>query len=255
MKAAFVGVLVGCVVAALPADGASQPTLRRGDAKSYKLLGETKHLPRLDAGDADRVLGYPRPVHARQPHDSALDVSEVRRPIVDATCDADLVVIAQVASATPFQHPNGRWILTAHDLDVSHVARAKDGTLRDVTRVRYVHPSGRDTIAGRRVTTTVERYPTLVVGDELLFFLVRIGPKTAAYRASLESPPLAVRGGLLYDIAPHAADSGPSIDGTSAREALRVVNAAICRPARGRSSTPGIHTTPFPPPGSATGPP
>jgi hypothetical protein len=161
----------------------------------------------------------------------------VRRPIVDATCDADLVVVAQVATATAFPHPNGRWILTSHDLDVSLVARAKDPTRRDVAHVRYVHPSGQDTIAGRQVTTTLERYPALAVGDELLFFLVRTGKKDPAYRASLEAPPLIVRGGLLYEPTTRSASEGPSLDGTSAREALRIVRRAICRPAPTRHET------------------
>ena len=243
-------ILVGGLVAACPAMARGEPTpVGPKDAKAYKILDATKHLPRLDAGEATRLLGYPRPVHVRQPHDSALDEPEVRRPIVDATCDADLVVLAQVASATAFPHPNGRWILTAHELDVSHVARARVPTLRDVTRVRYVHPSGQDRIAGRQVTTTLERYPALVVGDELLFFLVRIGEKEPIYRASLEAPPLIVRGGLLYEPATRAASEGQSIDGTSARAALRIVRDAICRPAPRRyESSPPIHTTPFGPP-------
>jgi len=225
-------VLTAGVIVALPTAARGEvAAIRVKDAKTYKILDETKHLPRLDAGEATRLLGYPRPVHTRQPHDSAMDEPEARRPIVDATCDADLVVIAQVASATAFPHPNGRWFLTALDLDVSHVARTKDKALREVTRVRYVYPSGQDTIAGRQVTTTLERYPGLVVGDELLFFLVRIGTKDPAYRASLESPPLIVRGGLLYEPATRPASEGPSIDGTSAREALRIVRNAVCRPA------------------------
>lgn len=231
------------VVLPLPAHG-EDAAVRPKDAKAYKLLDATKRLPRLDRGDADRVLGFPRPVHARRLDDPVLEEPEVRRPIVDATCDADLVLVARVASATAFQHPNGRWILTSHDLDVTHVARAKDRRLRDVSRVHYVHPSGRDTIAGRTVTATVERYPALVEGDDLLFFLVRID-KGPTYRASLESPPLAVRGGLLYELAPRP-PGGPSIDGTSAREALRIVNNAVCRPAPDqRAPEPFIHTTPF----------
>jgi hypothetical protein len=249
MRARAELLLIAGLTAALPiAARGEAPAIRRSDAKAYKLLGETRHLPRLDTGEADRLLGNPRPLHARQPDDPALAEPEVRRPIADATCDADVVVIARVESATAFQHPNGRWILTEHDLGVTHVARARDRRLRDLTRVRYVHPSGRDKIAGRLVTTTVERYPALVAGDELLFFLVRIG-KSPTYRASLESPPLVMRGGLLYELAPRAPGEGPSLDGTTARETLRIVGGAVCRPAPNRSApAPPIHTTPFGPP-------
>jgi len=244
--------LVAGAIVALPLPArAEAPAIGRNDAKAYGLLGETKRLPRLEQGDADRLLGNPRPLHERRPDDPVLAEPEVRRPIVDATCDADLVVVAQVTSATPFRHPNGRWLLTTHDLAVTHVARAKDRRMRDVAAVRYVHPSGQDTIAGRPVTTTVERYPALVVGDELLFFLVSIG-RDRPYRQSLEAPPLIMRGGLLYELAPRTPREGPSVDGLSAREALRTIGNAVCRPAPvRRKAEPPPHTTPFGPAGGA----
>jgi hypothetical protein len=243
------GVVAGLVLALPLLARGENAAVRRGDAKAYGPLGETKRLPRLDRGPADRLLGFPRPVHDRRPDDPVPAEPAVRRPIADATCDADLVLIGLVESAATFMHPNGRWLLTAHDLTVTHLARAKDRRLRDLARVRYVHPSGQDTIAGRPVTTTLERYPALTVGDELLFFLVAID-KSPAYRASLEWPPLAVRGGLLYELAPRPAAEGPSIDGTSAREALRIVRDVVCRPAAPRRApAPLQHTTPFGPAG------
>jgi len=224
-------ILAASVVAACPMLLRGEASgVRRQDAKAYDILDKTGRLPRLDRGDAARVVAYPSREGPHVSADPAPAGGEARRPIVDATCDADLVVIARVESAVAFAHPNGRWILTTHDLVVTHVARVKDMRLRDVTRVRYVHPSGRDTIAGRAITTTVERFPPLVVDDELLFFLVRID-KSPSYRASLETPPLAIRGGLLYELTPRATDAGPSIDGTSARAALRTIGAAVCRPA------------------------
>jgi hypothetical protein len=61
-----------------------------------------------------------------------------------------------------------------------------------------------------------------------------------------------MRGGLLYELAPRPPREGPSLDGLSAREALRIVGNAICRPAPARrAAEPPTHTTPFGPSGGA----
>lgn len=79
--------------------------------------------------------------------------------------------------------------------------------------------------------------------------LLRIG-EGGTYRQSLESPPLVVRGGLVYELAPRPTGEGPSIDGTSALQALRVVGNAVCRPPQNRRAPPpAVHTPPFGPPG------
>ena len=64
-----------------------------------------------------------------------------------------------------------------------------------IGRVRYVHPSGELTVAGRTVRTTLNRFPTIATDEEALFFLVRIGG--GGYRTSLLLPPMALRSGIL----------------------------------------------------------
>jgi hypothetical protein len=153
-----------------------------------------------------------------------------RRQVVDATCDADLVVIGRLESATPFLHPNGRWILTAHDVIVSQVVRARDPALRAIARLRYVHPSGTIVAAGRTDSAVVDRYSLLAIDEDYLFFLLRI-PKSANWRASLDVPVLALRGGSLYaQVADVAAQERQALDSLGARDTLRAINAAVCRP-------------------------
>ena len=225
-------IVVACALGALTATAhgdASAP--RRADAKAYRFLGDTKRQPRLDAGDAERTF---RLVHwqplPRPADDPALGEPKPRLQILDATCDADLVVIARIETAVPFQHPNGRWVLTAHDLAVSRVVRAKTPKTPSTERLRYVHPSGELSVGGRTVRTTVDRFPPLASDEEALFFLIPIGG--GAYRTSLLLPPMALRGGILDPLGtgPLATAREPAA-GLAAREAARAAAGAVCRPA------------------------
>ena len=225
-------VVVACLIGALAATvhgDTSAP--RRGDAKVYRFLGDTKRLPKLDAGDAERTF---RLVHwqplPRRADDPALGESKPRLQILDATCDADLVVFARIETAVPFQHPNGRWVVTAHDLAVSRVVRAKAPKTPSTERLRYVHPSGELPVGGRTVRTTVDRFPPLASDEEALFFLIRI--EGGAYRTSLLLPPMALRGGILDPLGtgPPATAREPAA-GLAAREAARAAAGAVCRPA------------------------
>ena len=205
--------------------------IRRGDARAYRILGDTNHLPKLDRGEAERTLAIvgwqplPRPAD-----DPALAEPASRLQILDATCDADLVVIARVESSAPFQHPNGRWVLTTHDLAVSRVVRTHTPTVTRIERVRYVHPSGELTVAGRTVRTTLARFPTIATDEEALFFLVRIGG--GGFRTSLLLPPMALRGGILdpFGTVPPHTPREPAA-GLGAQDAVRAAADAVCRPA------------------------
>ena len=224
-------VVVACLLGALTGTVHGETSApRRGDAKAYRFLNDTKRLPKLDGGDADRTLAFihwqPLP---RRVDDPALSEPVQRLQVLDATCDADLVVIARVDSSVPFQHPNGRWALTAHDLAVSRVVRTKAVTVQAIEPIRYVHPSGQLTIAGRAVRTTVYRFPMIESDEEALFFLVRIGGGT--YRTSLVLPPMALRGGILDAFGIVSADAArEQAAGLSTREALRLAAGAVCRP-------------------------
>ena len=224
---------VWTLLAALPAVVVAEgPSVHRGDAKVYRILGESRHLPKLDAGDAERTLtivGWqPLP---RRADDPAAFEPHPRLQILDATCNADLVVIARVASSVPFQHPNGRWVVTAHDLEVSRVVRAQTTKApQEIERVRYVHPSGQLTIAGRAVRTTLNRFPAIASDEEALFFLVRIGG--GRYRTSLLLPPMALRGGILDPFGSVPADTRKEpAAGLGVRDAIRLASDAVCRPA------------------------
>jgi len=236
--------LAGCSLAALSAVvlGEGQ-AVRRGDAKAYRILGDTNHLPKLDRGEADRTLAIvgwqpvPRPAD-----DPAVAEPASRRQILDATCDADLVVIARVESSVPFQHPNGRWVLTTHDLAVGRVVRTHTPEVTRIGRVRYVHPSGELTVAGRIVRTTLSRFPTITTDEEALFFLVRIGG--GGFRTSLLLPPMALRSGILDPFGTVPPDSAREpAAGLGARDAVRAAADAVCRPAPvDRSWRPGTGT-------------
>jgi hypothetical protein len=223
---------LACLLALLPAvTGGEGPAVRRGDAKAYRFLDDSRRFLKLAAGGGDRTMAVgPWRALPRQADDPALAEPEPRRQVLDATCDADLVLIGRVESSVPFQHPNGRWVLTAHDLVVSRVLRTLVPKVGRLERVRYVHPSGRMTIAGRVIGTTVDRFPPIASDEDGLFFLVRIGPDT--YRTSLLLPPMALRGGVLdaFGIVPPEAAREPAA-GFSAREAARAAWDAVCRPA------------------------
>ena len=219
------------LLAVLPAAAAGEgPEIRRGDAKAYRLVNDTKHLPRLDRGDAERTIVAP-PWRAlpRPADDPLLDEPERRRQIIDATCDAELVVIARIESAMPFQHPNSRWVVTAYDLAVSRVVRSRSPKTKPPERLRYVHPSGELTVAGRAVRTTIDRFPLLAGDEEGLFFLVPIG--RGAYRTSLLLPPMALRSGVLdpFGSVPPNTEREPAA-GFGVRDATRAAWDAVCRP-------------------------
>jgi hypothetical protein len=222
----------GVLLAVLPTAAAGEgPAINRSEAKVYRILGDTRRLPKLDAGDAERtlsIIGW-RPL-PRPADDPAATEPLPRRQILDATCDADLTVVARVESSVPFQHPNSRWVLTAHELVVSRVVRARTPRMRPPERIRYVHPSGELTLAGRAVRTTLTRFPVIASDEEGLFFLVRIGRD--AYRTSLLVPPMAIRGGILDAFG--AVPSGTAREaaaGLGAREAMHAADGAVCRPA------------------------
>ncbi len=236
--------LAGCSLAALSAVvlGEGQ-AVRRGDAKAYRILGDTNHLPKLERGEAERTLtivGW-QPV-PRPADDPAVAEPASRRQILDATCDADLVVIARIETAVPFQHPNGRWVLTTHDLAVGRVVRTHTPEVTRIGRVRYVHPSGELTVAGRIVRTTLSRFPTITTDEEALFFLVRIGG--GGFRTSLLLPPMALRSGILDPFGTVPPDSAREpAAGLGARDAVRAAADAVCRPAPvDRSWRPGTGT-------------
>lgn len=223
--------LAGVLLAVAPAGvaGEGRP-VHRGDAKAYRILGDAKRLPKLDAGDAERTLAIAswRPL-PRPADDPALAEPPSRLQILDATCDAELVVIARVESSAPFMHPNGRWVVTAHELAVSRIVRTRTPMGRPLGRVRYVHPSGALTVSGRTVRTTLQRFPAIGSDEEALFFLVRIGRD--AYRTSLLLPPMALRGGILdpFGPVPPGVAREPAA-GLGARDAVRAAAGAVCRP-------------------------
>jgi hypothetical protein len=242
-----VGALAGCLLALLPAvAGTEGPAVRRRDAKAYRFLDAAKHAPKLDAGDRDRTMAVgPWQPLPRQADDPALAEPERRRQVLDATCDADLILIGRVESSVPFTHPNDRWVLTAHDLAVSRVVRTRVPKVGRLERVRYVHPSGQMTIAGRLISTTVDRFPPIASDEDGLFFLVRIGRDT--YRTSLVLPPMALRSGTLDafgTVSPPTARE-PAV-GFSAPAAARAAADAVCRPVE-RSWRPGTSDGRLPP--------
>ena len=224
------GVITAGLVVLLSSAPTSSPPPSRAEGRAYKILDTTRRLPTLDRGDADRVIESPWPPPRRRPPDPALAAREARRQLAEATCEADLVVVGRFEATSPFPHPNGRWILTAHDVAVTRTVRARDVGAPAAARLRYIHPSGQLTVGGRAVRTAVDWFPPLDTDEELLIFLVRIG-KGASYRTSLRVPPLALRGGALRDPGASADGRAAALDGTSALAALRAVGATVCRPA------------------------
>lgn len=206
---------------------AERPAIRRNDAKAYRVLDGSTRLPKLDAGDAERLLASPWPPPRHRPPDRARADREARRQALEATCDADLVVVGLIEHAAPFADPNGRWILTAHDVLVTPAVRARDVTAPAPSRLRYVHPSGRLTVAGRVVTTALDWFPPLGTDDALLLFLVRVG-KGPSYRTSMRVPPLAVRGEALGDPGARADGRRAALDGAPALTVIRAIGAAVC---------------------------
>jgi hypothetical protein len=207
---------------------AEEPTIRRRDAKAYRVLDASKRLPRLDAGDAERLLPSPWPPPRDRPPDRAQAEREARRQALEATCDADLVVLGRIEQTTPFLHLNGRWILTAHDVAFTQVVRNTDATATPPTRLRYIHPSGRQTVGGRVVTTVLDWFPPLVTDETLLLFLVRVG-KGPNYRTSMRVPPLAVRGDALRDPGARTDGRRAALDGAPVSSVMRAVGAVVCR--------------------------
>jgi hypothetical protein len=225
-------VIAACLIGALGATarGDARP-VDRGDAKAYDLLKATKRLPALEQGSSERTLT----TFAWQPSiDRAEDPEytgrSAKRQLLEASCGADLVVIARVDASVPFRHPNGRWVLTAHDLVVSRVLRRRTLQVARPERLRYVHPSGELSVAGRTVRTIVDRFPPIVSDEDAIFFLIAIDATT--YRSSLVVPPMAMRGGVLDGLGEARPDAAREpAAGFAAREAARLAGDAICRPA------------------------
>jgi hypothetical protein len=222
----------GGMAITLSAVSAQTPAFSRAERNAYKLEA-TRGLPTLDRGDALRILASPWPPPRRRPQDARSAEREADRQLVEATCAAQLVIIGRVESAASFEHANRRWILTAHDVAVTRVVRARDAKAASPARLRYIHPGGQLTIAGRLVTATVDRFPALVRDEDLLFFLVRIA--NGVYGTTLRLPPLALRAGVLRDPAPSSAAGGRlALDGSSAANVLRAIAGITCprRPPR-----------------------
>lgn len=213
------------------------PVPRRADAKAYAWLDATRRFPKIGQGASEQVLALDWRPAPHRPDNAGVE-GPGRRRLIAATCDADLVVIARPVAETPFRHPNGRWILTAHDLDVTSVVRSARPDVATAGGVRYVHPSGTLVQAGKAYRTVVDRFPPLVSDEERLFFLVRIGQGNS-YRASGHVPVAALRGGLLFlEVLETAAGERQGLDGLSARDALRTINGAVCRPTPPRTRAP-----------------
>jgi hypothetical protein len=237
-------VVVGALAVTLSTARAQAPTFSRAERNAYT-LDATRRLPTLDRGDAERILASPWPPPRRRPQDARSAEREADRQLVEATCEADLVATGRVESATAFPHANGRWILTAHDLTLTRVVRARHPKAPSPDRVRYIHPGGRLTVAGRLVTATVDRFPALAGDEDLLFFLVRIAK--GVYRTTLRLPPLALRAGVLRDLAPPSAAGGRlALDGSSAPNVLRAIAGVTCprRPPRSFSDDDAPWPTP-----------
>jgi len=224
------GVLTAALASVLWVVAAGARESNGAEAKAYRILEVTRHLPPLDRGDAERAIAGPWPPPRRRPTDPLIVDREARRQLHEAVCDADLVVLGRVESGAPVQHPNGRWILTVHDVAVAQVVRARKAEAPAPSRLRYVHPGGQLAIAGRVVTTTVDGFPPLATDEDLLFFLVRVG-RGPLYRTSMRVPPLAIGAGALRDPAPSSPDRRRlALDGTNASAALRAIGATDCRP-------------------------
>jgi hypothetical protein len=247
----LVAVFAGAMLGAQSPPSKELLTIRRADAKAYHpALKDSRRLPRVGTGEPMQTLTMPRQV-ARGPAGGP-DTAETEgeQQIVEATCDADLVVVGRLDAATPFLHPNGRWILTAHDVEVSTLVRARDRKTALPQRLIYVHPSGALSIGGRTYATVLDGFAPLSSDEEQLLFLVRIG-RGGHYRSLLTIPVLAIRGGLLYAQVVNSTSNRSAFDGSSAREVIRLVHAAVCRPAtppRGRWAPTGGHTLPWSPP-------
>ena len=104
--------------------------------------------------------------------------------------------------------------------------RARSPGAPAAAQLHYVHPSGQLAVAGRTVTTTLDWFPPLETGEELLLFLVRVG-KGPAYRTSLrrrrwrsEVGRCAIPARPLMVAAPRWMDERPRRDPRGARHGL-----------------------------------
>ena len=152
-------------------DGAGAPTAtpapRRADARAYDglLAATTRSAARRHGELPTRTLGVDVAAASPAPGRSGARRAAGRRQVIDATCDADLVAIGRLGSATPFLHPNGRWILTAHDArscsQVVRRARSRAPRLATASlrRTRAAEQSPRP----RTDSAVVDRY--LAAGD------------------------------------------------------------------------------------------
>ena len=247
----LIGAFAGTTLGAQSAPSKELLAIRRADARAYRaVLDASRRLPRVGTGQPMELLIMPRPgPPGRGIGPDTADASGDGR-VVEATCDADLVVVGRLGAALPFLHPNARWILTAHDVEVTTLVRARERKTAPPERLIYVHPSGTLPIGGRTYATVLDHFAPLASDEEALFFLARIG-KGGHYRSSLTIPVLALRGGLLYPQVVDAPGRRPALDGASARQVIRLVNAAVCRPAapaRDRWAPTGGHTVPGSPP-------
>jgi hypothetical protein len=203
--------------------------VRRADAKAYAWLDATRRFPKIGQGATERVMSLNWEPAPDRPENAGVE-GPGRRRLIAATCEADLVVVGRPVAQTPFIHPNGRWILTAHELEVTTVVRRARPDAATPGAVRYVHPSGSLVRAGTAYRTIVDRFPPIVSDEERLFFLVRIGRGTG-YRAAGHVPVATLRGGALFlEVLDTAASDRQGLDGLSARDALRTINGAVCRP-------------------------
>jgi hypothetical protein len=129
----------------------------------------------------------PRP---RMMGDPILTHPSEYRTLTDATCGADVALIATPLASSPTLSPAGSWILTYYTLRIDEVIWTKEDAESPVA-IRYVHPSGSATVNGRPVSTIVTNFPPLQLNQRYLFFLARV-PESKSFRAAFELSPLEV---------------------------------------------------------------
>jgi hypothetical protein len=179
----------------LKAEAAAYPQLQRLPP-AYDVISKTS---------SDRFISSSWHPRALQAGDPAAGEPQWRRQLSDAACAADQTVVARVLRAAPFLHPHGRWILTRYELETNVVYRGRQST----SQMALIHPSGALSIEGKLISTVIDRYPLLQIGQTYLFFLSPIEGSDALAIAA-NTPIVGARGGQL---APDEGRASPGVDG------------------------------------------